>query len=156
MKKDKRYPRVGTAVFVVRNGLFVMGLRKGAHGEGTWSVPGGAVEFGETQFDTAHREVNEETGLGLLSVRTLGVTSDYNLAWDTHWYTIWLIAAAADGPLVEREPDKFTHLSWQSLYTLPSPLFYPLAQLRYDPIWGVVGQALDLNKLVHHLKEHKS
>ena len=56
-------PRVGIGIFVFKNHKFIMGCRKGAHGEGTWSVPGGHLEFGETIEEGSAREVLEETGL---------------------------------------------------------------------------------------------
>lgn len=56
--------RVGVAVIVRRkDGKILIGLRKGSHGAGTWSVPGGHLELGETVLQCADREVIEETGL---------------------------------------------------------------------------------------------
>ena len=61
MKND--YPRVGIGVIVMRNGLVLLGERIGAHGAGTWALPGGHLEFGESVEQCARREVWEETGL---------------------------------------------------------------------------------------------
>lgn len=36
-------PKVGIGVFVFRDGKFVMGQRRGSHGEGSWSIPGGTT-----------------------------------------------------------------------------------------------------------------
>ena len=58
---SQQIPRVGIAVFIFKDGKFLMGRRKGAHGEDTWSVPGGHLEFGEMIEDGARREVEEET-----------------------------------------------------------------------------------------------
>jgi 8-oxo-dGTP diphosphatase len=61
--------RVGIGVFVFKEGKFLMQKRQGSHGEGTWSCPGGHLEFGESFKDTARREVKEETNLEIDNVR---------------------------------------------------------------------------------------
>jgi 8-oxo-dGTP diphosphatase len=55
-------PGVGIGVFIFKDKKFLMILRHGAHGKGSWSVPGGWMEFGESFEDTAKREVCEEVG----------------------------------------------------------------------------------------------
>ncbi len=49
-----------------------------------WSVPGGAVELGESVLDALRREVLEETGLEVEVDRLIGVYSspDYLVAYD--------------------------------------------------------------------------
>jgi 8-oxo-dGTP diphosphatase len=37
--------RVGIGVFVFKDGKFLIQRRKGSHGTGTWSIPGGHLEF---------------------------------------------------------------------------------------------------------------
>jgi 8-oxo-dGTP diphosphatase len=58
-------PRVGVGVIVLRNGLVLLGRRIGSHGAGSWALPGGHLEFGESVEQCAAREVLEETGLDI-------------------------------------------------------------------------------------------
>src|SRR5579864_1389729 len=53
-------PLVGVGVLVWRDGSVLLGLRRGAHGAGTWSPPGGHLEFGEEPVDCLQREALEE------------------------------------------------------------------------------------------------
>jgi 8-oxo-dGTP diphosphatase len=48
-------------------------LVRRAYADGSWTVPGGAVDAGETPLAAAHREVLEETGLDVQIGRLLGV-----------------------------------------------------------------------------------
>jgi predicted NUDIX family NTP pyrophosphohydrolase len=50
--------RVGVGVMVVRNGEVLFGRRRGAHGAGTWSLPGGHLEAGESVEACALRELS--------------------------------------------------------------------------------------------------
>ncbi|KAF6793786.1 Nudix hydrolase 1, partial [Colletotrichum musicola] len=56
------FPRVGVAAIIQRkDGRVVVGKRQSSHGAGTWQLPGGHLEFGESFFDCAARETLEET-----------------------------------------------------------------------------------------------
>lgn len=63
-------------VFVFRNQSFLLGKRLGSHGEGTWGLPGGKIDFGENWFNAAQREVLEETGLQTENFKFHGLTND--------------------------------------------------------------------------------
>jgi len=57
--------KVGVGVVVVRDNKVLLGLRQGSHGAGTWSCPGGHVEFGESIAECSRRETLEETNAEL-------------------------------------------------------------------------------------------
>ena len=63
---DRRYPArpiVGVGTVVLDGELVLMIERGKPPQQGSWSLPGGAQELGETIRETARREVREETGL---------------------------------------------------------------------------------------------
>jgi 8-oxo-dGTP diphosphatase len=121
--------RVGIGVFIIKNGMFLVGCRRNAHGDGTWSVPGGHLEFGETFEDTARREVLEETGLAIANVRFGAVTNDYFKSENKHYVTIWMVSDWESGEVQIMEPDKFVAMEWRDFDNLPDPLFLPWQQL---------------------------
>ncbi len=68
-RSDREYPDrpwVGVGVVVWRDGRVLL-IRRGRPPRlGQWSLPGGAQAVGETVFETAVREVREETGLSVV------------------------------------------------------------------------------------------
>lgn len=136
-------PRVGIGTFVFRKGRFLMGRRLGAHGEGTWSVPGGHPEFGETFEQAARREVFEETALRVANVRFGAVTNDVFLEERRHYVTVWMLADHAGGEPTITEPDKYDRQGWYDFSCLPQPLFLPWRQLLRSEFIDRVRAALD-------------
>lgn len=68
MTKDKAvasapWPKAAASAVLFRGEAVLLILRGDGHAEGLWSLPGGAIEMGETAEDAARREVEEETGL---------------------------------------------------------------------------------------------
>ncbi len=63
---DREYPLrpiVAVGTVVVRNGSVLLARRGKPPSQGKWSVPGGAVDVGESLEDAARREIREECGI---------------------------------------------------------------------------------------------
>jgi 8-oxo-dGTP diphosphatase len=56
-------PVLGAAAVVIHEGRVLLIRRGQAPDAGEWSIPGGAVELGESIEDALRRELREETGL---------------------------------------------------------------------------------------------
>ncbi|CAI2168561.1 16217_t:CDS:2 [Funneliformis geosporum] len=108
------HPRVGLGVFVVRDNKFLLGKRKGAHGAGTWQLPGGSLEFGESFEDCAGREVLEETSLKIKNITFQAVTNDPMPNENKHYVDIFMRAEVVDGNVepVVMEPLKCECWKW--------------------------------------------
>lgn len=121
-------PLNGVGVLLLRDGKVLLGRRTSAHGHGTWSPPGGKAEAGESDEETARRELAEETGLAGAVPEVVAETLDTfpdGLTWRTRWVRMeW----------VEGEPDtvaphEVESWGWYPWDALPGPLFLPLASL---------------------------
>ena len=135
-------PGVGVGVFIIRNGKFLMILRHGAHGRGTWSVPGGWMELGESFKETAEREAMEEVGLKIKNIRFGAVTNTVFKKEDVHSVTIWLMSDYTAGEPEILEPEKIKELAWVNFDSLPNPLFQPWQQLLRSEFIGSMKQQL--------------
>ena len=123
-------PLVGVGVLVRdKEGRYLLMRRHNSHGEGTWSPPGGHLEFGETLEQCAIRETREETSLVVDKVKFLGVTNDYFQEEDKHYITIWMEAIQFSGEAGINSPDEMTDIGWFRFDQLPAPLFLPFRKL---------------------------
>lgn len=123
-------PRIGVAVLAVRDGRVLLGRRLGAHGAGTWALPGGHLEFGESIEGCAQRELAEETGLQASVFAPGPFTNNVAAAKGLHYVTLFMVAQDASGEAQRLEPDKCAGWEWFPWSALPSPLFAPLASLQ--------------------------
>ena len=132
-------PKVGIGVFVIKDKKILMGQRINAHGDGTWSLPGGHLEFFETFEDCAKREVMEETGLNIIDVTFATATNDMFKKENKHYITIFVKSKNSEGVAKVMEPNKCLKWDWFDWANLPKPLFLPLENLiktDFNPIDG--------------------
>ena len=74
-------PSVGVGV-IIRNGDHLLLMkRQNSHGDGTWSMPGGHLEYGESPQECAIREAEEEVGLSRDFVEPIGYLDLYGTAF---------------------------------------------------------------------------
>jgi 8-oxo-dGTP diphosphatase len=128
--EQKKKVGVGFGVMMLRNGKVLLGRRhvdptkadSELHGEGTWTMPGGKLEYGESFEEGAIREVKEETGMILKSSEVICVNNDKNE--HAHFVTIGIFSEDFEGEPVVMEPDEITEWKWFDLSNVPSPLFF--------------------------------
>jgi len=120
MTKEIQRPKVGLGVILMRADMQVLlGKRKGSHGEGTWSFPGGHLEFNENLSDCAIREMEEETGMLLVRdynlidiTKPFAATNDIFQKEKKHYITLYLRANYIRGTPRVMEPDKCEEWKW--------------------------------------------
>lgn len=122
----------GVGVMILKDGKVLLGKRhhdsqkadSTLHGEGTWTMPGGKIHFGESFEDAAYREVLEETGIEINknNLRLVSLTNDS--VKDAHFVTIGLLCEDFEGEAEVREPDEITEWKWFELNELPNPIYF--------------------------------
>jgi 8-oxo-dGTP diphosphatase len=131
----KQYPRAGVGVMVIRNNKVLLGLRHSdpekadseLHGEGTWSMPGGKVDWHQTIEESARRELLEETSLMAKRLKLISVTDE--IVHDNHFVTNGFICTDFEGDARVMEPDEIVEWRWFSLSDLPEKVFPPCVKI---------------------------
>ncbi len=120
---------VGVGVLVLKNGELLLIKREHSHGAGTWGMPGGYIDFGETPEQTCARETQEELGVTIGDIEYKGITNDVFASEGKHFVTVWFTALLIEGEPHVNAPDQLSEVGWFPLDALPQPLFLPLQNL---------------------------
>lgn len=124
-------PGVGVGVMVLKDNKILLGLRNPdkvkasseLQGQGTWTMPGGKVDFMEKLIDAAKRELEEETSLVATELEVLCISDDMT---DTaHYVTVGFIVKDYTGEVKTMEPETIIEWKWFDLNDLPSNLYKP-------------------------------
>lgn len=129
MDNNENRPKVGVGVFIKKGNKFLLGKRKGSHGAGEWSLPGGHLEFNESFEGCCQREVMEETGLEISDIESLMFTNSLFPNDNLHYVTLFFISEYSSGELETKEPDKCEGWEWFELGNIPEPLFGGLREV---------------------------
>lgn len=115
----QKHPGVGFGVILLKEKKVLLGHRhedpkkadSALHGEGTWTLPGGKLDFGENFEEAVAREVAEETGIKIDENKLESVSLTNNIVTDAHFVTLgWLCHKFSGEPQI-LEPDEIT--AWQ-------------------------------------------
>lgn len=136
--------RVGVGVMLLKNNKVLLGKRNDdpkkadtlLGGAGSWTLPGGKLDFGEKIGDCAKREVFEETGIKINKITLVSVSN--NFAYGNHFVTIgFLCEDIEDNPKVV-EPEQITEWKWFSFKELPKPIYIPSLKLINNYLEGKI------------------
>ena len=122
---------IGVGVMIVRGGKVLLGLRNSdakkaksaLHGEGTWTMPGGKIRFGEKCSDTCAREVLEETGLKIVKRKLKLISLSDDIVSDAHFLTAGFLCRDFQGKPKACEPERIVEWRWFGLKKLPKNIF---------------------------------
>jgi 8-oxo-dGTP diphosphatase len=126
--KVKR-PHIGVGVIISKEKQVLLIRRSNAHGEGTWSTPGGHLEYGESPQQCAFREALEEVGVTIANPVFRAITNDVFEEGHQHYLTVWLEGTYISGEPTIQSPREVSAVGWFSWDALPEPLFLPFEHL---------------------------
>lgn len=122
--------KIGVALILLdTEGNVLMGKRKGSHGAGCWSFPGGHLEPGEDPRLAAARELLEETALAVKDPMLFvpaGFTVDDFITGERYVTLFFRTTVEHPTPATLMEPDKCEEWRWVPSWSMPSPLFLPV------------------------------
>jgi len=134
MEKVKS-PKVGVgAVIVNKANKILLVLRKKAPEAGSWSLPGGKVDYMETIENAIIREIKEELGVDIEITQLVCVTNHIIHSEDVHYVAPTFAAHITNGEVVNREPHALEKVQWFSINEIPENITmttqYALKQLK--------------------------
>lgn len=125
--------RLGVGVMIIKDNQVLLGRRHDdrdkadseLEGQGTWTMPGGKVDFGNTLIEEAYREVLEETGIEIdkNKLKLISITDD--IIETAHFVTIGFLCQDFESEPKAMEPDEITEWQWFGLDQLPERIFPP-------------------------------
>src|SRR3989344_2901531 len=123
-EEAKQRPLVAVGIIVLRDGKILVGERIASHGAGTWSIPGGHMEFGKTFEEQARAEVAEETGVTDIEFRKV-LCLNNDIVYGKHYVNIGFLTEWKSGEPYNAEPEKSRNWQWVDPHHLPEPMFAP-------------------------------
>lgn len=112
----------GAVVFRKYHGNTELLLIKHANG-GHWSFPKGHVEPGETEVETAVREVKEETGIDIMVDASFREIVSYSPKKDTQKDVVYFLAMAKNYNFTP-QPEEIAQIKWVEISRVHSILSY--------------------------------
>ena len=133
---NKKKMGIGVGVIVLNEkGQLLLGLRNDdpekadseLHLEGTWTMPGGKLEFGESFEEAGIRETKEETNLDVEDIEVISFSNDKNQY--AQFVTVGMIAKRYSGKVKIMEPDEIVDWKWFDIDNLPQNMYFPSEKL---------------------------
>ncbi len=115
--------KIGCEIFIVKDNALLLGKRKNCYGAGTWALPGGHLEYGETLIECAKRELKEELGIEGLEFTLLSVID--SIAEQRHYLHMSFLLHKFTGTIATMEPDLCEEWCFFDMAQLPETIFEP-------------------------------
>ena len=109
--------QIGCNGLIFKDNKLLLGKRKNHYGEGTWGLPGGHLEYGESLEEAIKRELKEEVGILAKNLIFVSITEGEKI--DSHYLQANFEVIEFEGEITLGEPEYCEALEFFSLNNLP-------------------------------------
>ena len=127
-----------SAGIIVQGDRVLMVRRRVKEGKLSWQFPAGGIEAGESPEQAAVRETEEETGLIVEAVKTLGDRVHPNTGRLMHY----VACAPISGEAHVADDEELAEIAWVAHGEIPEYVPYGLFEPVQEYLDGAIGAAL--------------
>ena len=109
-------------VIVTKNSQLLLGKRINTYGAGSWGLPGGHVDEGESMYECARRELLEETGIQSDNLRLVNITEEPDITTSYYLHFNFLLKNFT-GEIKIMEPNLCETWDFFTKDALPNEIF---------------------------------
>lgn len=102
-----------SSIYCMRGGEVLLLQRRKPPFVGYWIAPGGKINSGESPYEAARRELQEETGLRALDLSLRGIIVETSPVPDWQWLIFYYVATRFEGQIFEESPEG--KLAWWAM-----------------------------------------
>ena len=114
--------KIASNIVIYKSKSTLLGKRKKLPFKGKWSLPGGHLEYGESVYNCAARELTEETGISLKLQKLFFILEEITTTEQYYHYFFYNKIRGNEIKCYNNEPDNFEGWRFFPIKKLPGKI----------------------------------